>query len=63
MDGSRPAIFLLLRIVIAAGALACAVSVGSSRTGSIMIDIGKMNAGVPPVGVGIKPLPRPHAHL
>jgi hypothetical protein len=50
MDGSRPSIFSSLRIVIAMCAFACAASAGFSQTGSIMIDIGKMNAGAPPAG-------------
>jgi hypothetical protein len=50
MDGSRPSIFSALCVVIAMCAFACAVSAGFSQTGSIMIDIGKMNAGAPPAG-------------
>jgi hypothetical protein len=50
MDGSRPSIFSSLRVVIAMCAFACAASAGFSQTGSIMIDIGKMNAGTPPAG-------------
>jgi hypothetical protein len=48
MDGSRPSIFLTVRIVIAVCVLVSAASAGFS--GSIMIDIGKMNAGAPPAG-------------
>jgi hypothetical protein len=50
MDGSRPSTFSALRVVIAMCAFACAASAGFSQTGSIMIDIGKMNAGAPPAG-------------
>ena len=50
MDGSRPAIAPSLPIVIAMCAFACAASAAFSQTGSIMIDIGKMNAGAPPAG-------------
>jgi glycosyl hydrolase family 59 (putative galactocerebrosidase) len=50
MDGSRPSIFSPLRAVIAVCVLVCAASAGFSQTGSIMIDIGKMNAGAPPAG-------------
>jgi hypothetical protein len=48
MDGSRPAIFSSLRIVMVMGALACAASAGFSQTGSLMIDVGRMKAGAPP---------------